>query len=147
MTRKQTCNDEQLTLYYYKELTADENHSLEQHLAECVTCSASLDELRKSLAAVSHSELKFSSLNKQQFAAKVTARIDQRKRRFLPGWGTALAAATVLGLMVLMLRPVDQPIVSPPAAAALAELEVLEQFELLKDLDLLQDLELLQELG
>ena len=147
MTRKQICNDELLTLYHYQELAADESRSFEHHLVECVSCRIALDELRSSLAAVPSPELTFSSAQKQQFSAKITARIGQRKSHSLSNWGTALAVATALGLMVLMLRPVSPPIVPPPAAAALAELEVLEQFELLKDLELLQNLELLEELG
>jgi len=51
MTRIPNCNDELLTLYLYQELTADENHSLEQHLTECASCRAVLAELRSSLAA------------------------------------------------------------------------------------------------
>ena len=147
MTHKQICNDEDLTLYHYQELTAAESQSLEQHLAECSTCRAALDELRRSLAAVPSPKLRISAAQKQQFTEQITARIGQRKRTSLPNWGTAFAVASVLGLMVLILQPGSQSVVQPPPAAALADLEVLEQFDLLKDLELLRDLELLEEFG
>ncbi len=150
MTDKKICNDELLTLYYYQEIGVSESHALEQHLLSCAPCRAALDELGASLAAVPQRSLTLSTGQQQQFSAGVLQRARQPRGLRLSHWGTGLAVASALGLLVVLLRPIEQPaslVPGVPAGAALAELEVLEQFELLQEFDLLQNLELLQELG
>ncbi len=147
MTDQQNCNEELLTLYHYAELSEQEARELEQHLLDCEACRISLDEIAASLAAVPHPQLTLSEGQRQQFSARVSEKIKRPRAYLLQRWGGAFAMAAALGLMVILLRPGEQPVVHRPAAAALADIEVLEQLEMLKELELLKDLELLQELG
>lgn len=145
MNQTKTCNDEQLTLYFYGELTSVQRQILDAHLQECPDCRTSLNELQASLAAVPNPELQLSPGRKTQFADQVMERTRRRRVGFPAAWGGALVAGALV-LTVVLLRPADQLVPVSPTVTALADFEVLEQLDLLQELDLLKDLDLLQEI-
>ncbi len=149
MTRQDGCHDERLTLYFYNELTDEQQTELEQHLQGCPACRTALAQIETSVTALPVPELALTSIQKQRFVIKVTNSTRRRSIHSIAPWGGGLAAAGVLAAVLLLLLPADEKrLISPevPARPAMADFEILEQLELLQDLDLLQQLELLQEL-
>jgi anti-sigma factor RsiW len=147
MTPKCPYSNEMLTHYHYNELDQSAWRDLESHLESCSACRSSLAELRSSLAAVPpRPDVRLSAAQKLRFAEEVTERIRRRPFRRLTTWGGALATAGVLAMAIVLVRPADQMVPSPPGTPAFADFEVLEQLDLLRDWELLQALELLEEM-
>jgi predicted anti-sigma-YlaC factor YlaD len=144
MNKTKGCNSELLTLYHYRELNADETRAIEDHLAQCPACRAELQNIEGALAKVPQMSLEINALEKQRFRSRVFEKQNRRHWK-RPVWGSALAAAGVLALVLLIIPGTGtQPDVGAPV---LADLEVLEQMDLLLDFDLLQDLEMFEAMG
>lgn len=146
MSRQNNCNEEQLVLYHYDELTLPERQKVETHLQGCPDCRAELNDLQAALAIVPQMKLEFSEAEKLRFAEQVTDRVRRSPRHLRAAWGGVFAtAALVAGVMFF--SPADLPQSVVPSEPAVAEFEMLEQLDLLQELDLLKELDLLQEMG
>lgn len=137
----------ELLLYHYGELDASRFQAAERHLQHCLHCRENLRNLEEELALLPRPELRLDARQTRQFAEQVMQRVQRPARPWLPVAGGALAAATALGLTLVLVQPGSTPAPPPVAPPALAELELLQELELLETLELLQELELLEELG
>ncbi len=143
-----SCRPQQLLLYYYAELGAEDLCQVEQHLQSCSVCCAELGELQKLLDAVPVITPELSSVELGRFSARVMEQV-QPQRRWLsrPAWGLALAGgvALLITLNLNVLLPESAPVQTKDPMMT-ADQDVLLNLELLQDLKLLEDLELIQEL-
>jgi hypothetical protein len=98
------------------------DNDLEQHLAECQHCAATLAALRESLALLQEAHADpIAEAHYAAVRARVLSRIDSRRnRRWL--WAPALVGAAVAAIALITLPSVPPPppvvIVAPPAPAA-----------------------------
>lgn len=143
-----TCNEDLLTLYYYQELDEEQSQLVDSHLQECAACRQALTEIQSSLAVIPEVPLQLSPAERHRFAAKVAERAQRRRTAGRPIWSGAVVALSLVAV-VLLWSPLKQPASDSSGsggAAAMAELDMLEQFELLQELELIRNLDLLQEM-
>lgn len=145
MNQNKGCNEEQLVLYHYGELSSIERQALDEHLNTCPDCRTSLQELRASLAAIPQPDLQFSPTRKLQFSERVTKRAYRRSKNYRAAWGGALATGALV-VTIVLLQPADKMMSVIPVVPSTVDFEVLESLDLLQDLELLKDLDLLQEM-
>ena len=143
-----SCRPQQLLLYYYAELGAEDLRQVEQHLQSCSVCRAELSELQKLLDAVPAITPELSSVELGRFSARVMEKV-QPQRRWLARPALGLSLAGVVALLITLnlniLLPESVP-VPPESPLMTADQDVLLNLDLLQDLRLLEDLELIQEL-
>lgn len=146
MKQSRPCNEEQLVLYHYNELSTDNRRELDHHLQTCGSCRSALVEIGSSLAALPRPELQLSPAQKRVFVERVNERVRRSPTYLRAAWGGVLATA-VLVAGVMLMRPADLPLTVAPHEPAMADFEMLQQLDLLRELDLLKELDLLQEMG
>ncbi len=144
MTDRQKCDENILTLYYYRELDSERTRQLEEHLTRCSSCQKSLQQIEQALSAIPVQGLQLSHAERQRFTARAMDKIQHSWWQRKPVWGSALAAAGAV-VLALMILPAEKP-PTPTSSPAVADIEVLEQLELLQEFEILQDLELLEAL-
>lgn len=143
-----SCRSQQLLLYCYAELGAEDLRQVEQHLQSCSVCRAELSELQKLLDTVPAITPELSPVELDRFSARVMEHVQPQHRWFArPAWGLALAGgvALLITLNLNILLPESAP-VQPKSPLMTADQDVLLNLDLLQDLRLLEDLELIQEL-
>ncbi len=143
-----SCQPQQLLLYYYADLEAEDHRQVEQHLQSCTVCRAELSELQKLLDAVPVLTPELSSVELDRFSARVVEQVQPQRRWFVrPALGLALAGASVLLITLNLhtLLPESAPEHKSPLTMTVDQ-DVLLNLDLLQNLELLEDLELMQQL-
>jgi anti-sigma factor RsiW len=138
------CREQDLVSYYYGDLDTPARTHLETHLQGCPACRENLAGIHCLLDGLPREKVELAPADLGRFAARVAGRATARRSRRVPVWGGALAAAAVLGGILLVRWPGSAPEIRPAPAAS--EIGILSELELLQDLDLLENLEWLQEL-
>lgn len=144
-----SCLSEQdLVLHFYGELP-DTGEQV-RHLAGCTVCAERFAAVSGDLAALPKLPYEPDHAAGTRMAARVSERLQSRRRGWLPALGTA-AAATVALVVTLTLWPADRPQVQTtrldrPSLAVTSLDEDMPDIDFLEDLDVLRDLELLRQL-
>lgn len=144
-----SCRPQQLLLYYYAELGAEDLRQVEQHLQSCSGCRAELSELQTLLNAVPAITPELSSVDLDRFSARVVEQVQPQRRWFArPALGLALAGSAVLLITLNLhtLLPESAPVQHKSPLMMTADQDVLFNLDLLQNLELLEDLELIQQL-
>lgn len=143
------CHPEQLTLFHYDDLDADDRRRVETHLQDCAACRGELAQLRATLAALPKNAAEFSPMEIRAFNARVGRSLQPRRPFYLrPALGWSLAAATAV-LLVVNLHSPPPGTSRPPTGVAVhlgGPAQRLPDAELLLNMDLLENLDLLQQL-
>lgn len=110
--------------YLLRQLSAEEEHELEQHLEECPRCRDELDRLRQTHTllrelAVSEPPADLKSRTMAQARGETTTRLGVRWKLWVPA-AAALLLAAILGVGLLRAIIGDSPDALPLSATALA---------------------------
>jgi hypothetical protein len=144
--------EEDLVLYYYDETEAADRYRIEQHLSECVTCRAFVDELRGLLPRLAKSQ-ELPATFWQNYYRETIAKLNEQEARrhrwrewfmpmkswFAPAFGAAAVAVFALGMLF---AKGSWPLLPAGASVKLPQ-EVMadgEQLEFFRELDMLESM-------
>jgi hypothetical protein len=105
--------EEDLVLYYYREIGDDEKRRLEQHLGHCVGCGRFIEDLHRLLPEIAPTEELPQSFWDNYYRETVAKLTHQREQKFywrnlfvplrmwmIPAFGTAIIAALAFGVVL-----------------------------------------------
>lgn len=117
MNARNCVDEDRLIDYLDDEVTEDERIRIEEHLAECPSCTARVESLRRAFGAVSvdrapEPEPAYWAYFAEKVKSRAAARAESRKKRFrlvlIPGIATAAACVLIIMLYTrAVIRPVD----------------------------------------
>lgn len=148
MNTKTCLTEQDLILYYYKELPSTSKQAL--HLADCAYCQERLTTLDKEMAVLPQLAQAVDQHAATRMAARVTEQLKRPRRNWVPAIGTSAIAALTLVLSISFWSPQQKleqtaQVTTSPLAANLDEempdIDFLEDLELLKELELLSQIE------
>ena len=171
MTTRRHGTEQEWTLLYYNELSAETRTTLQDHLRHCDACRDSYDHLHRTLSALPRLQPPLDAAARERFVARVSRRRTPLWRQH-PALGglltTALAAvvAVILWPGVNLTPPPSAPSMTVGRAAEqstaaprmlaskslaadnlnLSDLDVVEQMDLLQNLDVLSQWDLVQDM-
>ncbi len=136
--------EEKLLLYHYGELIPEQRLPLEKHLANCLNCRKSWQELQRSLEKIPEISIQWTETQSIRFADRVSRQIATPRQGFRVWlWGGTLAALLLLigafSILPSGFSPMDN-------SKIIADAALVKDLGLLQNLDLLEQLDLLQEL-
>ena len=149
--------EEDLVLYYYGDNGEADRQRVEEHLSKCLGCRSFVDDLRRLLPQMAHSEARPQSFWDNYYRETIAklAAYDERKywwgnlfapvRMWLvPAFGTAAVAVLAIGL-VIGKGNLSSYIDRSPANIPQEILADSDQLEFFKSLDMLESLPHLEE--
>lgn len=149
MNQENCFSAQQLLLHYYQELPM----STEQigHLTACQNCTARFDLLKRDLDRLPELSCDVDHLTGTRMAARVTEKLHQPQRSWLPVFGASTVAAAVIFVASLLSWGPQGDYgqtarVTAPPVSLTNIYEEMPDIEFLEDLELLQELELLSQL-
>lgn len=147
--KKTNClTDQDLLLYYYKELTTCSQGAL--HMADCASCKKRFAALNNDLAVLPEIPHRLDPVAGSRMAARVTEQLNRHHRRWIPKLGAAAVAGFALVLTVVIMAPNRElaqtaQVITPTLSAANVS-EAMPDIDFLDDLELLKELELLSQI-
>ncbi len=148
MISKNCLSEQDLTLYYYGELSASVAHA--DHLADCLICRKRLSALRHDLAKLPNLNYESDAAAGTRMAASVSEKLNKRHRNWIPALSASAIAVFALVISISVWSPQRQPVQSVQSPAplhdALSLNEDMPDIEFLEDLELLKELELLSQI-